>query len=178
MRVAKQLALGLVFLFVSVFSLAGVSAGAETKIGIMNVQRIIVECDAGKQAKIRFDTRMKELQKDFKKDEEKLKSMQAEIKKKSSAWSEEKKAEKVRDFQKAGRELKARTDDARFEMKQLQDKEIEPILKALEKVVKSYGRTNGYTAILDSKNGVVYFDKAIDISDEVIKQLNKAMAGK
>ncbi len=117
----------------------------------MNVQRIIIECDAGKAAKGRFDQKMKKLQSTFKAEEDALKELQAEIKKKSSAWSEEKKAEKVREFQKSGRELQAKTEDARFEMKNMQDKELEPIIKALEGVVDKYGKENKYTAILDAK---------------------------
>jgi outer membrane protein len=63
-------------------------------------------------------------------------------------------------------------------MKTLQDKELEPILKALEKVVSAYGKANGYTAIMDSKSGVVYFDEKIDISDAIIKKLNGELAKK
>jgi outer membrane protein len=154
------------------------SFSADTKIGVMNVQKIIIECSAGKAAKIRFEKKMKDLQAKFKEEENDLRGLQAEIKKKSSAWSEEKKAEKIREFKKKGRELKAKTDDARFEMKQMQDKELEPILKALEKVVKKFGRENGYTIILDSKNGVIYFADKTDISDAIIKKLDEAMAQK
>lgn len=149
---------------------------ADVKLGIMNVQKIIVECKAGKAAKERFDVKMKDLQSSFKDEEAALKALQDEIKKKSSAWSEEKKAEKVREFQKSGRELQAKTEDARFEMKQMQDKELEPILKALEKVVEKYGKDEGYTMILDSKNGVIFFDKTIDLSDSIVNLLDKAMA--
>lgn len=149
---------------------------ADLKIGVINVQKIIITCEAGKAAKERFDVKMKELQGSFKKEEEDLKVMQDEIKKKSSAWSEEKKAEKVREYQKNGRELQAKTEDARFEMKQLQDKELEPILKALEKVVEKYGKEKGYTVIMDSKNGVIYFDDAIEVSEAIVKKLNEAMA--
>jgi outer membrane protein len=151
---------------------------ADVKLGVMNVQKIIVTCKAGKAAKERFDVKMKDLQSSFSDEENDLKKLQAEIKKKSSAWSEEKKAEKVREFQKSGRELQAKTEDARFEMKQLQDKELEPILKALEKVVENYGKDQGYTMILDSKNGVIFFDKTIDLSDKIVKLLDKAMAAK
>jgi outer membrane protein len=169
-------------LAVLVFSLLSFAVtscfSADGKIGIMNVQRIIIECEAGKAAKSRFDVKMKELQSTFKAEEDALKGMQDEIKKKSSAWSEEKKAEKVREFQKSGRELQAKTEDARFEMKTLQDKELEPILQALEKVVDKFGKDNGYTAIMDSKNGVIYFDEKIDISDTIIKKLNGALSGK
>lgn len=172
----KILLTGLSFLLL-VFMATG-SIAADLKIGVMNVQKIIVTCDAGKKAKDRFDKKMKELQASFKSEEDELKKMQEEIKKKSSAWSEEKKAEKVREFQKSGRELQAKTEDARFEMKQMQDKELEPILKALEKVVDKYGKDNGYSAIMDSKNGVIYFDNKIDISDPLVKKLNEAMAAK
>lgn len=151
---------------------------ADVKLGVMNVQKIIVGCKAGKAAKERFDVKMKDLQSSFNDEEGDLKQLQAEIKKKSSAWSEEKKAEKVREFQKSGRELQAKTEDARFEMKQLQDKELEPILKALEKVVEKFGKDQGYTMILDSKNGVIFFDKTIDLSDTIVQLLDKAMAAK
>jgi outer membrane protein len=172
----RNLLAGLIFSLIC-FAASGCFS-ADLKIGIMNVQKIIVECDAGKAAKGRFDLKMKELQSTFKTEEEALKELQAEIKKKSSAWSEEKKAEKVREFQKSGRELQAKTEDARFEMKNLQDKELEPILKALEQIVNKYGKDNGYTAIMDAKNGVIYFDEAIDISDTIVKKLNGALAKK
>jgi len=168
----------LTFAGVCLFTAIGSVEAADVKLGIMNVQRIIVQCDAGKAAKERFDKKMQEMQGSFKEEEDALKEMQSEIQKKSSAWSEEVKAEKIREFQKSGRELQAKTEDARFEMKQLQDKELEPILKALEEVVEKYGRENGYTAILDAKNGVVYFDQTVDISEPIIGKLNEAMAGK
>lgn len=176
MSYKRILPAGLVF-FLACF-VAYTCSAADLKIGVINVQKIIVSCESGKAAKERFDAKMKELQGSFKKEEEALKILQDEIKKKSSAWSEEKKADKVREYQKNGRELQAKTDDARFEMKQLQDKELEPILKALETVVLKFGKEKGYTAILDSKNGVVYFDDAIEVSDAIIKKLNEAMAGK
>lgn len=162
---------------VLLFAAQGAMA-AELKLGVMNVQKIIVGCKAGKAAKERFDVKMKDLQSSFTDEEADLKKLQAEIKKKSSAWSEEKKAEKVREFQKNGRELQAKTEDARFEMKQLQDKELEPILKSLEKVVETYGKDQGYTMILDSKSGVIFYDKTTDVSDRIMKLLDKAMAAK
>ena len=150
-------------------------AFAETKIGVMNVQKIITLCDAGKSAKGRFEAKMKELQGKFQSEQDTLVNLQQEIEKKSSAWSEEKKTDKAREFQKLRRELKEKNDDANFELKQLQEKELQPILKALEGVVDAYGKKNGYTAILDVKGGVIYYDKSVEISDEIVKDLNVAM---
>ncbi len=175
--VLRKLTILLAFFSVICFSVQN-SFCADVKIGVMNFKKIIIGCSAGKEAEIRFEKKWKELQAKFKEEENSLRALQEEIKKKSSAWSEEKKAEKIREFKKNGRELKAKTDDARFEMKQMQDKELEPILKALEKVVKKFGKENGYTVILDSKNGVIYFADKTDISDAIIKKLNEAMARK
>jgi outer membrane protein len=171
----KNLVAGLIFSLV--FLASNSCFSADLKLGIMNVQQIILECDAGKAARARFDQKMKDLQTSFKAEEEALKGMQEEIKKKSSAWSESKRAEKVREFQKSGRDLQAKTEDARIEMKNLQDKELEPILKALEKVVDKYGADNSFSAILDAKS-VIYFDKKNDITKVLIKKLNGALAKK
>lgn len=171
----KRLAAMVAVLLAFVGLVVAESPAAEMRIGIINVQKVLLTCEAGKKAKEKVDLKMKELQGTFKQDEEALKTLQDEIKKKSSAWSEEKKAEKVREYQKSGRELQVKTDDAKFEMKQLQDQEVEPILKALEKVVEQFGKEKGYTAILESRNGL-YFDASIDITDTIVKKLNEAMA--
>lgn len=60
----------------------------------------------------------------------------------------------------------------------LQDKELAPILKSLEGVVEAFGEKNGYTLILDSKAGVIFFTEAVDISDQLVKDLDAAMAAK
>lgn len=173
MVLKRILLVGMFFIFAGF--LADDVKAAEMKIGVMNVQKIIVQCDAGKQGKARFEVKMKELQGKFKHEEEALIALQKEIEKKNSAWSEETKAAKARDFQKMKREFQTKTDDARYELKQLQDKELEPILKALEGVVDKFGKNNGYTAIFDSKNGVIYFDHAIDVTDRIVSELNKSM---
>ena len=161
--------------FVTCMMFSGALWASELRVGVMNVQKVLTSSVAGQAAKEKFDAKMKELQEKFKAEEEELVAMQKDIEKKSTAWSEETKQEKVREFQKKRRELQSKTEDARFELKQLQDKELAPILKALEKVVDAYGSANGYTIIFDSKNHVIYFDQAIDISDKLIVELDAAM---
>lgn len=160
--------------------LATSAFAADIKIGVLNAKKAVYTCEAGKAAKERLDAKMKEFQDGFKSEETALKELQEEIKKKSSAWSEEKKAEKVREFQKSGREYQAKTEDARFELKKLENTELEPILKALEKIVKKYGKDNGFTTILEygTGSGVIFFNESIDITSSVIKELNAELPGK
>ncbi len=151
-----------------------VQAADPVKIGVMNVQKILSLSTVGQKAKVKVEEKIKGLQAKFKTEEEELNNLQKEIEKKSSAWSKEKKDEKVREFKKMRRELQAKSEDARFEVKQLQDKELGPILKQLEKIVEEYGSKNGYAIIFDIKSGVIYFHKAVDVSDEIITALNSA----
>lgn len=152
-------------------SVSDVQAEAQ-KIGVMNIQKVLLESTAGQKAKGVFEKRMKELQAKFKTEQEELAALQKEIEKKSSAWSKEKQNEKVREFQTKQRELQVKSEDAKMELRQLQDKELEPILKMLQTVVNSYGEKEGYSLILDSKVAVLYSDKAVDISSEVKKELD------
>lgn len=163
------------------FFVAAFSAGAFAaesggyKIGIMNVQKVLVMSDAGLQAKELFEVKKNELESSIQIDEDALKKLAEEIEKKSSVWSKEKKDEQVLEFNRMRRDLNTKKKDSEMEMKRLQNKELEPIIKELEQVVDNFGEREGYTLILDSKNGVIFSDKSIDISDALIEELNKAM---
>lgn len=151
-------------------------ANAEVqKVGVLNLQKVLLESKAGRKAKDVFEKRMKELQGKFKAEQESLVALQKEIEKKSSAWSKDKKASKIRELQLGQRELQVKSEDAQMELKQLQDKELEPILKMLQTVVDSYGQKNGFSVILDSKVAVLYADPSTDVSAAVKSELDKRM---
>ncbi|MBU1233067.1 MAG: OmpH family outer membrane protein [Proteobacteria bacterium] len=172
----KRILLTVTLVVLATFALDSTCVRAEgTKIGVMNIQKVLLESSAGRKAKDIFEKRMNELQSKFKTEQDSLVVLQEEIEKKSSAWSAEKKAEKVRELQKKQRELQVKSEDAQIELKQLQDKELEPILKMLQTVVNTYGQKNGYLVILDSKVGVLFAANGVDVSDEVQKELDKRM---
>ncbi len=143
-------------------------ANAEVqKVGVLNLQKVLLESKAGRKAKDVFEKRMKELQGKFKAEQESLVALQKEIEKKSSAWSKDKKASKIRELQLGQRELQVKSEDAQ--------KELEPILKMLQTVVDSYGQKNGFSVILDSKVAVLYADPSTDVSAAVKSELDKRM---
>ncbi|RUM35375.1 MAG: hypothetical protein DSY50_02825 [Desulfobulbus sp.] len=164
---------------VAVFLMAAVICGspayaADAKVAVINIQKVLVDSEAGKKAKAKVEKRMEELKSSFKKDEEALVSLQKEIEKKSSAWSEEKRKEKAREFQKKRLSLGEKQEDANLEMKKMQEKYLTPIMKKLETVVTEVAKDKGYTVVLP-RNGVLYFDKANDITATTTKALNAKM---
>ena len=148
---------------------------AEIKIGVFSIPKVLAESAYGQKIKQRIEGRAKELDAQFKPEQESLVALQKDIDKKSSAWSEEVKADKIREFQKKQRDFQVKTEDARFELKQMESKEMEPFFKALQEVVEKIGKSGGYTMIVDARAGLLYFDKSIDLSDTIVKQLNATL---
>lgn len=161
-------------------SRAGTVSAAETKIGVMNGQKILWTCADGAKAKAKLEEKMKGLQEKFKAEEQALVELQNEIEKKSSAWSKEKKDEKVLDFNKKRRDLQTKQEDARAEMNQMKESELQPIIKIIQAGLEKFGKEHGYTVILDSNSGAVpYFNQdAVEVTDAIIKELDKSMAKK
>ena len=174
-RIVKLTSISVAFAFLMVAAMGSVQArAAATKVAVINIQKVLVDSKAGKSAKSKMEKKMEELKAGLKKDEDKLIALQKEIQKKSSAWSEEKKQEKAIEFQKMRRDLGVKQDDANLEMKKLQEKYLTPIMKKLEGIVTEVAKAKGYTVVLP-RNGVLYVDKAVDITAATTKALNAKM---
>jgi len=171
-RLSNLLIIG-VFLAVSLVA-AGSTFAGDTKIGVINMQKVLANSTAGKQAQKDLEKKMNELKKTFKKDEDALLALQKEIEKKSSAWSDEMKQEKAIEFQKMRRNLGTKQEDANLELKQLREKHLAPILKKLEQVVKDEAKKGGYTIVVPN-NAVLYMNDSVNITEAITKSLDKAM---
>ncbi len=145
------------------------------KLGVMDIQKIITESQSGIAAKERIEAKQKELMAALEVQQREIEALKAEIEKKSTVWTQEKKDEKIVEFNKLRRDLKTKTDDARLEMKRLQEKEFQPILKMLEVVVQEFGAKNKFSFILDSRTSVLYFDSSYDVSNDLIEMINQKL---
>ncbi len=164
-------------LFIALAVGAG-NACAAGKIGVINLQEVIAKSKAGQAAAKKLDSKTAAFREKFQVEEKNMKELQMEIEKKSSVWSEDKRAAKIRELQKIKRTLKEKAADASFELKQLQDKELSPILTKLRVIVKEYSKANGYDLILEKMAGVAYFNDSINVTPAIIKELDKKMSGK
>ncbi len=147
---------------------------AATKIGVVNVQKVLQASDAGKEAQSVMEEKLKELQKQFRQEEEELLALQKEIEKKSSVWSDDIRQEKVIELNKKRRNLQLKQDDANMELKRLREKKYGPILKTLEQVVEEVARQKGYAIVLP-RNAVLYYSEDSDMTKDTIQALNKKL---
>ena len=155
-----------------------VAAASENskQIVTVNIQDILLSSEAGQGVKKVLEDKVGEYQSKFQKDQEEVDALKVEIDKKSSVWSPEVREEKERDYQKRVRELQQKSEDAQFELQQLEKQVMGPILNQLQQVIKDVGQKNGYAMIIDSRAGLLYVDEALDISDAVRQELDARQA--
>jgi outer membrane protein len=150
------------------------SFAAEQKIAVVTMQKVMKESVAGKGATAELEKKFKVLQAGLKKQQDAVKAFKDEMDKKASLLSDEAKSEKDREYKKLLRELKEKSDDAQFEMRQEESKVMEPILKELEKVINNLAKEKDYSLILEyNMPGIYYASSTIDITNEVVKAYDK-----
>jgi outer membrane protein len=138
----------------------------------VNIQDVLLGSEAGQEVKKVLEGKVGEFQEKFQKEQEEVDALRAEIEKKSTVWSQEVKEEKERDYQKKVREMQLKSEDAQFELQQLEKQVMSPVLNELQKVIKEVGEKNGYAMIIDSRAGLLYVDDSLDISEIVKKELD------
>ena len=179
----KRFAIAAIFTL-SVFGLvvAGGSAGAADKIlsiATVKVQEVLAKSVVGQAGQKTLQAKADSFQKDFQKEQDDLAELQKQIEMKSSVWSPDVRDEKEREYQRKLRALQTRSDDAKYELRQMEKKVMEPILKDLNDVIGDIGKKKAYTLImvdegkgLASRVGLIYADDSLDITDQVIKELD------
>jgi outer membrane protein len=161
----------------------GIAADAPIRVATVSLPDIITKSTAGQEAKKLLEAKVVEFQTKIQQEQQKQDLMRAEIDKKSSMWSEEVRMEKEREVLKKGQELKVMSEDAQFELQQMEKKLMEPILTELHEVIAEIGSQHGFTLIfenskkgLESRSGLLYAAEPLDISDLVREALEKRLA--
>jgi outer membrane protein len=149
-------------------------AADATKIGVIDMKKVLSASTAGQKAQGVVEEKMKSLQGTLKKDENDLVTLQKEMEKKGSAWTDAVKQEKAKAFQKKRNDFAAKQENANLELKKVREDNVNPILKKLEEIVEKVAKNEGYSLILP-RNVVLYSSEATDISDKVTAELNKVM---
>ncbi len=160
-----------------VLALAGASrAGAgEIKLGFVDLQRALNECDAGKGARDRFLGEMEAKQARLRKEKEALDSKREEFDKKAMVLREKERQTMEQQLEDQGLAFKRKYEDYQKELKRMDSEYTGSILKDLETIIGTVGSEGGYTVIFEMQNsGIVYGDPAADLTEEVIRRYNSS----
>ncbi len=158
-------------LFITFFLLAGFIY-SET-IGVVNTQKVINESIRGKQAKTRLENFMKTKQKYINNLRSQIKSIEKSLN--SPVLNQDAREKKALELQGLKTKLKRYAEDSQKEFQIKYNKEMQNMIKEIMPIIQDIGKTRDFKLILNHTPQapiILYVDKTIDITNDVIKAYN------
>jgi outer membrane protein len=157
-----------------VFAVA-LPAVAQSKVAVIDVQRVVSESDPGKQAIQKLkgisDAKVQEGQNL----QQELATLQEQFNKQRFTVSEERLAEMQKELEDKNIAIRRFEDDAKRELDDARRRELGGLEERILPIINQLGQEQGITVIFNKfQSGLVYADEAVDITDEVIRRFNTA----
>jgi outer membrane protein len=167
------------FIFIILIALSALFAltfsvdAQNLNIAYVDLQRVMLESDKGKEAKNSLTGEAERLRKllDGKQDE--LQKLKDTIERQSATITPDARAGKEKDYQNKLKDYQRLANDYQTELQQKDGEFTQKILKDVEEVIKGIGDKDKYTLILEkSQAGILFASPLIDITNKVIVQYN------
>lgn len=140
------------------------------KIGVVDIQKAVNECNTGKEAKKAIVKEVEKFQRQFADKQKELQTMKESLDKQAPMLNPDVRATKEKDLQNRVREFQRWQEDTQNEVNQKRMEMERNIALGLQKVIQKLGADEGYTFIMELNENIVLFaSKAIDLTDRVIK---------
>lgn len=146
------------------------------KMGYINAIEIFDKTRIGKRSKQTLEQFVKVRQQIVNMDEDEIRTLEGEMTKKDPLLSEDSRKEKTAIFQRKVSQFQKRAADLNKEIQGKKSEVLREFNKILEAFVKTVAEKEGYEVILDKNSDtgtVVYISSSMDISKEVIEQIDK-----
>jgi outer membrane protein len=159
------------FVLITLCFLPVSAIGADSvKIGTVDLQRCIMESIEGKRVKNELQKKKNNMQVKLDERQKKLLQLKEELEKQSMMLSMDAKEDKAKEFERQRREFKYFYDDINDQMRKAETEVKKLLLEDLEKVIKDIGDKGNFTLIFERRSGgIMYMQKTVDVTDEVIK---------
>ena len=151
--------------------LGSAHAADVAKIGIVDIQRIMSASNQGKAAKAQIKQQSDKMTVALREKGDQIEELKKQLERESMVMSKEKREEKEREFRIKLNDLKTLEKRYRGELQAIEKKLAGEMRKAVFTLVEEIGKKEGYLLIVNNFN-VMYAPNSIDITDQLIKQLN------
>lgn len=146
---------------------------ADMKFGYIDMQRALNLSEAGKAAKAQLQEKLQKYQEQVNAKQSELQKLKNDLEKQGMTLNEASKAAKEKDYQQKLKDFQRFTKDAEEDLQARDAEFTKKILETLEKIVHGYGKDKGYAMIFDARSaGLLYADKAVDLTEDILKALN------
>ncbi len=168
----KKLATYLLVLSMMVVAFSLLAEAQQTiKVGIINSQEILEKSIEGKKAIAQLEERNRKNQQDLSKLDEQIRQLETKLNTQQLTMTQEAILSLSVDLERKRTERQRMAEDANRDMQELQQRLFLKIQSEVMPVIAKLGQEKGIDVMLDLRaSGVLYFNPAIDLTDEVIKR--------
>ncbi|MFV2071893.1 MAG: OmpH family outer membrane protein [Thermoanaerobaculales bacterium] len=154
---------------------AAVPVAAQTKIAVIDVQRVVSESDPGKEVISKLKTIQDAKIQEGQMLQQELANIQEQFNKQRFTVSEQKLAEMNKEMEDKTIAIRRFEDDAKRELDEARRRELGGLEGRILPIINEIGKERGITLIFNKfQSGLVYADEAVDITDDVILRFNTA----
>jgi outer membrane protein len=170
MRIRKY---GIIFLvsFLSFFWIGSAEAADVAKIGIVDLQRAVSTSDYGKSAQAEIKKERDKMLQELQEKGAEIEALGKQLERESMVMSNQKREEKEREFRIKQNDFRLLSKKNNQKMQDLQKGLFNTVVKDVFALAEEIGKKEGYLLIIRSES-VMYSPDSIDITDQIIKQLN------
>ena len=146
-----------------------------TQIGVVDLQRVLLDTESGKRARDVLSNFMKNRQAVIELEEKELKRMEEDLIKQASVLSAGGRKDREELLRRRVAEFQQRANEMNREVQDKQKEVLEGFREKAERVVARVAQQLGLVVVMEKGKGgpTVYHDAALDISAKVIEEFNK-----
>lgn len=146
------------------------AAAEEVKIGFVSTERIFREAAPAKAATAKLEQEFSKREKDLQDLAAKVKSIAERLDKDAPVLSDAERAKRQKEIAEMDKDFQRRQREFREDLNQRRNEELAAVLEKANKVIKQLAEAEKYDIVFQE---AVYFSPRIDITDKVLKALNK-----
>lgn len=156
-----------ILLTITAFAVTG--QAADTKIGVLDFQKVLETSESGKAATAEFQSQAKKFEADLKAKGEELEGMKKKLDADALVMAKEAREQKEQDLRKRIAEFRSQEQKYMVEIRQQEQKAVGRIQQEVFALVQDYAKKEGYTMVFERQAGGVIFAAGNDITDTIIK---------
>jgi outer membrane protein len=150
-----------------------VASYAAEKVGYINLQRLVNESEMGKKAKEDIQRLRSEKETDLKGKLKEINELRAFINEQGESMDVAERRDKAQELNRAYKDYQRLLEDAKEDISNEDQELVAIILQKADPVLKEVAKKQRYTIILKDANAIGYLDPSVDITDDVLEELNK-----
>jgi len=158
-----------------VLSVSMAFAADVAKIGVVDLQRVLVASDRGMAAQADLKKVGTKLEENFKAREAEIIKLKEALEREAMVMSRETREEKEREYRIKVNDFKTLQKKSMQELKAQETQLVSRIREELKGIIEEVGKKEGYLLIID-KAVLHYYPSTIDATDQVIKKYNEVSA--